>query len=249
MRTHERSVRQTKACAARGPCEYDVMHGGRVCYDIVPQARALTGTAARQRTAADGPGPHLQGGPVLSDSWPPYNRPPPAAQGRSMRCSSTAGSLGSRRDCEGRGRGRLGPVYTGIGRDRAGRVRCITASKKQQRPSLLARSKTGQRAGWAERSAARGYGEHPGEAHSCPARLTQASPSRSSSWSCHAPWRAAGEVGCLWPPSPSAARAVHAPLPDWRGTTCEPETGGLKGRRSSGAPPQHICPGHGQLAS
>ena len=53
-------------------------------------------------------------------------------------------------------------------------------------------------------------------------------------------WRAASEAGCLWPPSPSAPRAVHAPLPDWRGTaTVRARTGGLGGLQvnSRGAKP------------
>ena len=61
----------------------------------------------------------------------------------------------------------MGPVLELTGIERPGeRVRCIIASKKQQRSEQEVES--GATCRMAERSAARGCAEHPGEAHSCP---------------------------------------------------------------------------------
>ena len=104
-RTHERSVgkaiwRVRRAVRVRRR----VVHGGRAAGGrAVCRRRALWPQAKphgnEQLLMAPGQG-RTSGCPCSPDSWPPYCHPPPAALGRSMRCSSTAGSLCSRRDCE-----------------------------------------------------------------------------------------------------------------------------------------------------
>ena len=120
----------------------------------------------------------------------------------------------------------------------------------------------------AERSAARGYGEHPGEAHSCPPAAHPSVPVairrrvRLSDYfhiACATRGglatrvAAAGEAGCLTvtvrqtvsvAPSPLPPRAVRAPLPEWRGTV-RARAGGLGGLGRSPAHWPQLVPQHG----